>query len=101
MFITPAPPHSPNIRRVKVSEAAIVVDIMEKDDFKKQIEAWRWQGEDSGAAWGLEVQLMVSLQNIDILEDKFEVLKKGINNQTVEISYNRRVMNNLMEGNKN
>ena len=45
---------------------------MEKGDFKKQVEAWRWLGEDSGAAWELEAQLMVALQMIDMLGEMYE-----------------------------
>ena len=45
---------------------------MDKGDFMMQIEAWRWLGEDSGATWGLEAQLMVALQKIDMLEEKYE-----------------------------
>ena len=48
------------------------VDVMHKGDFKKQVEAWRWLGEGSGAASGLEAQLMIALQNIDKLEEKYE-----------------------------
>ena len=44
---------------------------MEKGDFKKQVVAWRWLGEDSGAAWGLVAQLMVALQKIDMLGEKY------------------------------
>ena len=44
---------------------------MDKGDFMMQIEAWRWLGEDSGATWGLEAQLMVALQKIDMLEEKY------------------------------
>ena len=41
MSIPPAPPHGPNIGKVKDGEAVMEVDIMEKGDFKKQVIAWR------------------------------------------------------------
>ena len=43
-FTPPAPPHGPSIRKVKDSEAAMEGDIMEKDDFKKKMEAGRGLG---------------------------------------------------------
>ena len=39
---------------------------------KKQIVAWRGLGEDSSAAWELEIQMNVSLQMIDMLEYEYE-----------------------------
>ena len=50
MSIPPAPPHGPNM--VKDGEAVMEMDIIEKGDFKKQVVAWIWLGEDSNAAWG-------------------------------------------------
>ena len=96
---------------------------MEKGDFKKQVIAWRWLGEDSCASWGLVAQLMVALQKIDMLEEKCaytldenerkekrlkkekffflnEALKKVIGIQTIEITDNRWIMKNLKEENK-
>ena len=52
---------------------------MEKDDFKKQMADQRWLGEDSGAAWELKVQLMVALQKIDMLEEKYEDVRMKMN----------------------
>ena len=37
---------------------------------------WRWLGEYFGAAWGLEAQLMVALQNIDMVGEKKVMQKK-------------------------
>ena len=67
MSIPPAPPHGPNIGKVKDGEAVIDVDIMEKGDFKKQVVAWRWLGEDSSAVGRLVAQRTVALQKIDML----------------------------------
>ena len=72
MSIPSAPLHGPNIGKMKDSEAAIEVDIMDKGDFKKQVEAWRWLGEDFIAAWILKAQLMVAQQKIDMLVEKYE-----------------------------
>ena len=47
IFTPPAPPYSSNIGKVKDDEAGMDVDIMEKNDFKKQVEALRWLGENS------------------------------------------------------
>ena len=33
---------------------------------RQQVEVWRCLGKDSRAAWGLESQLMVALQKIDM-----------------------------------
>ena len=70
--IPSAPLHGPNIGKVKGSEAVMEVDTMDKGYFKKQVATWRWLGENSGAAWGLEAQLRVALQKIDMLEAKYE-----------------------------
>ena len=64
--------HGPIIGKVRDSEAVMEVDTMDKGDFKKQVATWRWLGENSRAAWGLEAQLRVALQKIDMLEAKYE-----------------------------
>ena len=90
---------------------------MEKYDYKKQMKAWRWLGENSGDNWGLEVQLMVSLQKINMMKEKYQdthtenerkekrmkkkyvkktgALKKGIHNQAIKLTDSRRIINSL------
>ena len=115
MFTPPAPPYSSNIGKVKDDEAGMDVDIMEKNDFKKQVEAWRWLKENSGAAWRLEAHLILAPQKIDKLGEKFEDTldeieckekglkkeKRVINNQTIEITEKKRITKNWVEDQKN
>ena len=115
MSLPPTPPPGFNIGKMRDSEAAMEVEIMEKVDIKKQVEAWRWLKENSGAAWRLEAHLILAPQKIDKLGEKFEDTldeieckekglkkeKRVINNQTIEITEKKRITKNWVEDQKN